>query len=33
LNIKLGGTATMNFKGALIDNGEYTLGHTATCVQ
>jgi predicted small secreted protein len=33
LNIKLGGTATMNFTGALIDNGKYTLGHTATCVQ
>jgi predicted small secreted protein len=33
LNIKLGGTATMNYSGALIDNGEYTLGHTATCVQ
>jgi hypothetical protein len=31
--IKLGGTATMNYSGALIDNGEYTLGHTATCVQ
>ena len=33
LRIKLGGTATMNYDGALIDNGEYTLGHTATCVQ
>jgi predicted small secreted protein len=33
LNIELGGTATMNYSGALIDNGEYTLGHTATCVQ
>ena len=33
LNIKLGGTATMNYSGALIDNGTYTLGHTATCVQ
>jgi predicted small secreted protein len=33
LNIELGGTATMNYSGALIDNGTYTLGHTATCVQ
>jgi hypothetical protein len=33
LNIKLGGTATMNYSGALIDNGDYVLGHTATCVQ
>jgi hypothetical protein len=33
LNIKLGGTATMNYSGALIDNGEYELGHTATCLQ
>ena len=33
LQIKLGGTATMNYSGALIDNGTYTLGHTATCVQ
>ena len=33
LRIELGGTATMNYDGALIDNGEYTLGHTATCVQ
>ena len=33
LNIKLGGTATMNYLSALIDNGKYTLGHTATCVQ
>ena len=31
--IELGGTATMNFSGALIDNGEYELGHTATCLQ
>ena len=31
--INLGGTATMNYSGALIDNGTYTLGHTATCVQ
>ena len=33
LSIKLGGTATMNYSSALIDNGTYTLGHTATCVQ
>ena len=31
--IKLGGTATMNYSGALIDNGDYVLGHTATCLQ
>ena len=31
--IELGGTATMNYSGALIDNGEYELGHTATCLQ
>ena len=31
--IELGGTATMNYSGALIDNGTYTLGHTATCLQ
>ena len=33
LSIKLGGTATMDYSSALIDNGTYTLGHTATCVQ
>jgi hypothetical protein len=33
MQIKLGGTATMNYSGALIDNGDYQLGHTATCVQ
>jgi hypothetical protein len=31
--IELGGTATMNYSGALIDNGDYELGHTATCLQ
>ena len=31
--IELGGKATMNYSGALIDNGEYELGHTATCLQ
>ena len=33
MDIKLGGTATMNYSGALIDNGKYELGHTATCLQ
>lgn len=33
MDIKLGGTATMNYSGALIDNGDYVLGHTATCLQ
>ena len=31
--IKLGGTATMRNSGALIDDGVYELGHTATCLQ
>ncbi len=31
--IELGGTATMNYSGDLIDNGDYELGHTATCLQ
>ena len=31
--IELGGTATLNYSGALIDNGDYELGHTATCLQ
>ena len=31
--VMLGGTATMANANALIDNGEYTLAHTATCVQ
>ena len=31
--IELGGTATMNYSGALIDNGDYELRHTATCLQ
>ena len=31
--IKLGGTATMKNQNALIDNGVYELGHTATCLQ
>ena len=33
MDIKLGGTATMQYSGALIDNGKYELGHTATCLQ
>ena len=32
-NVMLGGTATMANANALIDNGKYTLGHTATCTQ
>jgi hypothetical protein len=32
-NVMLGGTATMKNANALIDNGEYTLAHTATCLQ
>jgi hypothetical protein len=32
-NVMLGGTATMKNANALIDNGEYTLAHTATCMQ
>ena len=31
--IKLGGTATVRNPIALIDNGVYELGHTATCLQ
>ena len=31
--IKLGGTATVTNPNAYIDNGKYTLGHTATCIQ
>ena len=32
-NVMLGGTATMKNANALIDNGKYTLAHTATCMQ
>ena len=31
--IELGGTATMNYDGALIDNGDYELRHTVLCLQ
>jgi hypothetical protein len=33
MEIKLGGTATMDYSGAYIDNGEYTITHEATCLQ
>ena len=33
MEFKLGGEATMQNPNALIDNGVYELGHTATCLQ
>jgi hypothetical protein len=33
LEIELGGTATMKYDNAYIDNGDYVLRHTATCLQ
>ena len=33
MTVNLGGTATMNYDNAYIDNGEYTITHEATCLQ
>jgi hypothetical protein len=33
VDIELGGKAKLMFAGHLIENGEYTIQHTATCIQ
>ena len=33
MTVNLGGTATMKYDNAYIDNGEYTITHEATCLQ